>query len=316
VSVKPTDSPSISRRALIAAGALLLAPKARAKGKLKVAVFSKHLQFVQGEELAKAAAGMGFDGVDIALRKGGHIEPATVAKDLPALVATLRNRGLEVPMITTDIADTETPFTEDILKAASELGIRNYRFGMYKWDAAKPYDAQLEAMKPRLAKLAALNAKYGMCAMYHTHSGVGVVGASIWDLWYVMKDLDPNAIGMNFDVAHATIEGGAGGWIDSFKITGKYLRGIAIKDFAWGKDAKGAAQSQWKPIGEGMVKLQQFFGMVAETQFAGPVQMHYEYPLGGANGGKTTLTIPKEEVYSAMKKDLDKTRAMMAQAGL
>ena len=316
MSVKQTKSPLISRRVLLAAGALLLAPKVRAKGKLKVAVFSKHLQFVQGEELAKAAAGVGFDGIDIALRKGGHIEPATVAKDLPALVAILRQHELEVPMVTTDIADTETPFAEDILKAASALGIRNYRFGAYKWDAAKPYDAQLEAMKPRLAKLAALNARYGMCAMYHTHSGVGVVGASIWDLWYLMRDLDPAAIGINFDVAHATIEGGLGGWIDSFKIAGKYLRGIAIKDFAWGKDAKGVAQAQWKPIGEGMVKLPQFFGMVAETPFSGPVQMHYEYPLGGANNGNRTITIPKEDVFAAMKKDLDKTRAMMAQAGL
>ncbi len=306
----------MTRRALLAAGAILLAPRAQAKSKLKVAVFSKHLQFLQGEELAKAAVALGFDGVDITLRKGGHIEPETVAKELPALVGILRKHGLEVPMVSTEIADADTPLTEDILKTASALGIRNYRFGAYKWDAAKAFDVQLEAMKPRLAKLAALNARYGMCGMYHTHSGVGVVGASIWDLWYLMKELDPNAIGMNFDVAHATIEGGLGGWIDSFKITGKYLRGIAIKDFAWSKDAKGVAQSQWKPIGEGMVKLPQFFSMVAATPFAGPVQMHYEYPLGGAQNGKTTLTLPKEEVYAAMKKDLEKTRAMMAQAGL
>jgi sugar phosphate isomerase/epimerase len=308
--------PLISRRGLLASGALLLASSARAKAKLKVAVFSKHLEFVQGEELAQAAAGVGFDGVDIALRSGGHIEPATVARDLPPLVAILRRHGLEVPMVTTAIADTETPFTEDILKAASQLGIRNYRFGAYKWDATKPYDAQLESMKPRLAKLAALNARYGMCAMYHTHSGAGVVGASIWDLWYLMRDLDPAAIGINFDVAHATIEGGLGGWIDSFKITGSHLRGIAIKDFAWKKDAKGIAEAKFTPIGDGMVKLPQFFGILAETPFSGPVQMHYEYPLGGANDGKTTITIPKEDVYAAMKRDLDKTRAMMAQAGL
>ena len=39
-----------------------------------------------------------------------------------------------------------------------------------------------------------------------------------------------------------------------------------------------------------MVKLPQFFGMVAETDFAGPLQIHFEYPLGGANDGKRTLT--------------------------
>jgi sugar phosphate isomerase/epimerase len=296
---------------VLAAGSFLLAAGARAKAKLKLAIFSKHLQFLRGEELANAVAAMGFDGIDIALRPGGHVEPATVAKDLPALVAILRGRGLEVPMVTTGIADAETPYTEDTLKAVSELGIRHYRFGAFKWDAKASYEAQLESMKPRLARLAALNAKYGVCGMYHTHSGAGLVGASIWDLWYMMQDLDPAAIGINYDVGHATIEGGAGGWIDSFKVAGKHVRGIAIKDFAWRN-----GQAEWVPIGEGMVKLPQFFGMVANSSFNGPVQLHYEYPLGGANDGKTKISIPRQEVFAAMKKDLDKTRAMMAQAGL
>src|SRR6266540_3790144 len=112
----------ISRRAMLAGGgALLLSRGASAKPKLKVSIFSKHLQFLQGEDLAKATASIGFDGIDLAVRKGGHVEPATVAKDLPALVAILRKNGLEVPMITTDIADAETPFAEDLLKAASAL---------------------------------------------------------------------------------------------------------------------------------------------------------------------------------------------------
>lgn len=307
---------TISRRAILAGGALLLSRPASAKGKLKVSIFSKHLQFVQGEELAKAAAAIGFDGVDLTVRKGGHVEPAAVANDLPAVVGILRKNGLEVPMITTDIADADTPYAEDILKAASALGIRYYRFGAFKWATDRPFAAQLEAMKPRLAKLAALNAKYQTCAMYHTHSGVGVVGASIWDLWYLMKDLDPKLVGMNYDVGHATIEGGMGGWIDSFKIAGNHVRGIAVKDFAWEKDAKGAWKAQWKPIGDGMVKMSQFFGMVAQTDFAGPLQIHYEYPLGGANNGTRTLTLPKEQVLAAMKKDLDAVRGMLAQAGL
>ena len=306
----------MSRRALLAAGALLLSRPAQARAKLKVSVFSKHLQFVQGEGLADAAAGLGFDGVDITLRKGGHVEPAGVARDLPPLVAAIRKQGLEVPMVTTDIADADTPFAQDILQACAALGIRNYRFGAFKWDADKPYEAQLQAMKPRLAKLAALNARYQMCAMYHTHSGAGVVGASIWDLWYLMRDLDPRAVGVNFDVSHAVIEGGLGGWIDSLKITGDHLRGIAVKDFAWEKDSKGAWQAQWKPIGEGMVKLPEFFGMVAQTPFDGPLQVHFEYPLGGAENGARTLTVPKADVLAAMKQDLARVRGMLAKAGL
>jgi sugar phosphate isomerase/epimerase len=239
-----------------------------------------------------------------------------VSQDLPALAATLKKHGVTVPMITTDIVDAETPYTEDILKTMARLGIRNYRFGGFKWDARQPYDAQLEGMKPRLAKLAALNAKYQACAMYHTHSGVGVVGASIWDLYLLMKDLDPKAMGVNYDVGHATVEGGLGGWIDSFKITGAHVRGIAVKDFLWVQDAKGNWREQWKPIGEGMVRFPQFFAMVAEAGFSGPLQIHYEYPLGGANGGSRKITLPREEVFGAMKKDLVKVRGYLTQANL
>jgi len=64
------------------------------------------------------------------------------------------------------------------------------------------------------------------------------------------------------------------------------------------------------------VKLPQFFGMVAETDFDGPVQLHFEYPLGGANNGARQLTIPRDQVVSAMKKDLTAVRAGLSQAGL
>lgn len=305
----------VSRRAVLAAP-LLFSQSARASQKLKVTIFSKHLQFLAGEELAQAAAEMGFDGLDLTVRKGGHVEPERVEQDLPPLVAAIRRHGLEVPMITTDIVDSATPHTEPILKTMAALKIANYRWGGFKYEGGQPYAAQLEQMKPRIAKLAVLNGRYGACAMYHTHSGTGVVGASIWDLHILLKDLDPKAVGVNYDVGHATIEGGLGGWINSFRITGSHLRGIAVKDFLWGKDAKGNWREQWKPLGEGMVRFPQFFGMVAESGFSGPLQIHYEYPLGGANDGKTKLTVGRDEVFGAMKRDLVKLRGYLAQAGL
>jgi sugar phosphate isomerase/epimerase len=219
-------------------------------------------------------------------------------------------------MITTDVIDAGTPYTEDVLKAASELGVQRYRFGGFKWAPDQPLDAQIEGFKPRLEKLAALNRRYGMCSMYHTHSGVGLVGASIWDLRIIMHGMDPKYMGVNYDIGHATIEGGAGGWIASFRVLGNLVRGIAVKDFIWAKDSKGEWKSEWTPIGEGMVKLDQFFKMVAASDFDGPLQVHYEYPIGGANNGSRKITMPREEVLAMMKKDLIRVRTQMASAGL
>jgi sugar phosphate isomerase/epimerase len=319
------DQPSLSRRkALLGTGAALAAGALQARaaeekksaGKLKVAIFSKHLQFLKGEALARGAAEIGFDGVDLAVRKGGHIEPERVREELPKLVAILRQHGLETPMLTPDIADTQSPHAEDILRTMSELGIRHYRWGGFKYDAARPLAQQLEDLKPRVAKLAELNSRYKASAMYHTHSGIGVVGASIWDLYIVLKEFDPQAVGINYDIGHATVEGGSGGWINSFRITGAHVRGVAVKDFLWGKDAKGNWKAQWTPLGQGMVRLPQFFGMLAASRFAGPLQLHFEYPMGGAESGKTALTIPKEEVSEIMKRDLQRLRGLLKDAAL
>jgi sugar phosphate isomerase/epimerase len=304
--------PDISRRAVLAAGSALLtqprlshaADEKHAKSKLKVAIFSKHLQFLQGDDLAKAAAEMGFDGIDLTVRKGGHVEPERVREELPGLVAIVRRHGLEVPMITTDIVHVETPYAEPILKTMADLGIRNYRWGGLKFSTDQSVAAQLDAMRPRVGKLAALNARYKVCAMYHTHSGAGLVGASIWDLYLLLKDFDPSAVGVNYDIGHATIEGGIGGWINSYRITGPHVRGIAVKDFLWARDAKGLWRPEWKPLGEGMVRFPEFFAMVAASGFSGPVQLHLEYPL------------TRDESLAAMKRDLRKLRGYLSNANL
>jgi len=315
--------PAISRRNLLAGGAALLSRPAPARTaddtaarRLKVAIFSKHLQFLQGEALAKAAADIGFDGIDITVRKGGHVQPERVQQDLPPLVRIIRRHGLGVPMITADIVDAQSPFAADILRTMADLEIRNYRWGGFRYVAGQPYPAQLDRMKPRIAQLAALNSRYHACAMYHTHSGTGVVGASIWDLYILLKDFDPHAVGVNYDVGHAVIEGGVGGWIDSFHITGPHLRGIAVKDFIWARDSTGNWKPQWKPLGEGMVHLPQFFTMVAEAGFAGPLQLHFEYRLGGETNTSGTGVTDPALVFTDMKRDLAKLRGYLAEAHL
>ncbi len=276
-----------------------------------VSIFSKHLQFLQGEALANAAATMGFDGIDLTVRKGGHVEPARVRQDLPELVSIIRDHGLQVPMVTTDIADAGSPFAEDILRTISELGIHHYRWGGFKYDPVIPIPRQLDALKPRVARLAAVNARYHATAMYHTHSGINLVGASIWDLYILLKDFDPKAVAVNYDIGHATIEGGFGGWINSLRVIQSHLRGVAVKDFLWEKDARGNWNPEWKPLGQGMVRFQEFFGMLKASDFAGPLQLHFEYPLGGAENGNRELTVPQSDVFAAMKRDLGKLRSYL-----
>lgn len=292
-------------------------PLAAAPAKLKVCVFSKHFQWTDIKETALMAAQLGFDGVDLTVRKSGHVLPERVADDLPKAVETIRKAGSDLTMITAEIVDARTPHAEAIVKAMKAIGLRDYRWGGFRLLYDKPIPAQLEEYKKRSKELADLNKQYGVCAMYHTHSGLGQVGASIWDLWYILKDLDVNHVGVNYDVGHATVEGGYGGWINSANLTAPMMRGVALKDFKWGKAGKGGWAPQWCAAGEGMVNYPKFFSMLKTNGFQGPVQLHYEYPeLGDAHTGKTNLDIPKEKFIAILKRDLDFVRAGMKTAGL
>ena len=317
---------SVSRREWLAAlgASTALAGAARAQetheasgGPLKICIFSKHFQWTDVTECAAMSRQIGFDGVDLTVRKGGHVLPENVERDLPKAVEIIHKQGLMTPMITAEIIDAKTPHAEAILRTASSLGIHHYRWGGYPYTYDRPIADQLEEMKPRVAGLAELNAKYKMCAMYHTHSGLRQIGAPIWDLWYVMKDMDPRWVGINYDIGHATVEGGFGGWIASAHLVRTLMHGVALKDFKWGQNARGQWAPQWCGAGAGQVNFAAFFEILKQQKFSGPVQLHFEYPgLGGADGGRPKLEIPKDKLAAIMGKDLEYVRGLMRKAQL
>jgi L-ribulose-5-phosphate 3-epimerase len=176
----------VSRRELLAvAGGALAASAAAPAPTPKICIFSKHLVWLSVPDAAQLAAEIGFDGIDLAVRDGGHVEPARAAEDLPAAVETIRKAGLEVPMITSSIVTARSRHAAEVLRTIGSLGIRHYRWGGFPLDAHKSIPAQIDEDRGAVRDLAELNRSFGVCAMYHTHSGPGVLGASIWDLYLV-----------------------------------------------------------------------------------------------------------------------------------
>jgi sugar phosphate isomerase/epimerase len=307
-----------SRRDFLATVASAIAGLATEKRNTpKICIFSKHLQWLGIADAATLAAEAGFDGIDIAVREGGHVTPERAMDDLPKAFETVRRAGLDVPMITSGIVDARSPYAEPVLRTSSTLNIRYYRWGGFPLDAGKSIPQQIEDDKRQVRDLAALNDMFGECAMYHTHSGAGVLGASIWDLYLLLKEFNPNRLGVNFDIGHATIEGGLGGWINSAGLIAPMMRGVALKDFYWERRTNGQWQPRWCPIGEGMVRFVPFFEFLRKLDFSGPIQLHFEYPeLAGANDGKRTIGISRKEFLDIVRRDLVSTRALMIQAGL
>ena len=288
-----------------------------AQPKLKIDAYSRHLQWLRSaDEVADAATEMGYDGVDVTVRPyPGHVDPARVGQELPGFVKAIRKRGLEVVEITTNIADAESPYADEILRAASELGIKYYWWGTFRYAADKPVMQQLDALKPRVAKLAALNAKYSMTSMYHLYSG-NAVGAPVWDILYVLREFDPALVGLHYDIGHMTNAGGNGTWATNLRMAAPYVRGVSVKDSFIEKNAGGAWRVRYVPLGEGNVQLPQFAAILKEIKFSGPVEIQAEYPNVGAENAQDKITLPREQVLGAMKKDLQVLRRAFGAAGL
>lgn len=283
-----------------------------------ISIFSKHLHWLNWTDMAKFAEETGFDGVDLTVRPQGHVEPERVEDDLPRAAEIIRKAGMDIYMITTAVTDAGDPLTEKILKTAGSLGIRHYRTGWLHYDDNKTIEDNLGLLQQKMSELARLNEKYGISGEYQNHSGTGAdgiyFGGAIWDLSGILKNIHSPWLGSQYDIYHATVEG-ANTWPVGLKLIKPYIRTLDIKDFQWTKkDGKWIAETV--PLGEGMVDFKKYFGLLRTLDITGPISIHYEYPLGGAENGAKAITMEREQVRSAMQKDLVTLKTCLREAGL
>lgn len=269
--------------------------------KITVCIFSKHLQFLDYEDMADTIAEIGLDGADLTVRPGGHILPENVEKDLPMAVAAIQKRGLVVPMVTTSINDPDDPITLQILKTASEHGVRYYRMGYFWYSKETEISETILDLRLKIAGLVELNTKYGLHGAYQNHAGE-YLGAPVWDLWMLINGFDPDYIGCQYDIRHATVEGGTS-WPLGLKLMQPFIRTIVVKDFKWEK-INGAWETVNVPLGEGMVDFTRFFGFLKEFGFSGPISMHFEYPFYDDKDTTLTLEQKRKKVIENISSDL------------
>ena len=271
--------------------------------KRPVCAFTKCLQFLNFEQIAEVLARLGFDGADITVRPDGQIGPANVKSELPKAVKSLEKSGVGIPMMVTAVTDADDKLSVETLKTAADSGIKYYRMGWLAYDFSKPMQKNIDIYKNQIEKLAKLNEKIGIHGGYQNHSGLHV-GAPVWDLYDLLKDVNPEYLGVQYDIRHATTEAGYS-WMLGMKRIEPWIRTICIKDFVWGKTDNGEWKHENVPLGEGMVKFDEFLKEYASLKVEAPISMHFEYDLGGAEAGKREISMDPEKIYTMMKKDLD-----------
>ncbi len=237
---------------------------------IPVAFFEKPLELLSADELAGQLAAIGFDGVEATVREGGRIEPERAKDELPALVETLKESDLKVLVVAGSISRSDQAYAEETLRTAALLGIKRYRLSKFQYDLKKPVIPQLDALKPQLRDLAAINRELGLTAVYQNHGGETNVGGQVWDLHYLMKDFDPREVAVAYDIRHAMVEG-ISAWKINFHLIRHWIQAAYVKDFVFEK-----AQAVNVPMGTGLVG-DDFYQSLKQTAFRAPVSLHVPY---------------------------------------
>ncbi len=309
------------RRALAAIAAAALAPDARPQaaaekdGGPKAGViqpprampmicgFSQNLAKVPYPELGVIAQQIGYEGIDLTVMEGGHVNPRITNVDLVRAIESVRGPGLEVPMITTTLTTINEPTAYAILAITGHTQVHLYRLGFWPYGfnrSVSPSDIprRLAQVRSDLNGLINYGRSATMAAMFPNRAGA-YVGEAVWDTQTIIADMDPQWIGYYFDPSQATAEGGVGGWEVALRLALPRLKAVAVQDFTWIKSGN-AWKMQMCPMGEGVVDWPSFFGILAQARFTGPLSIHMEYH-------------PQDEPM-AMTKDIEFVRKQMQTA--
>jgi L-ribulose-5-phosphate 3-epimerase len=269
-------------------------------------LFSKHLPDLDWRALGRTVRGLGFGGVDLTVRPGGHVLPERVADDLPAAVTAIREEGGDVPLITTALLSSEDRAARPTFEAAGRLRVPFVKPGYYRYEF-RDVRAELSRVGDQLRSLIRLAAENGVAIGFHNHSGN--VGGPVWDIATILDTVDARHAGYYFDVRHAVVEGGDVGWRVASHLVLPRLKLIAVKDFYWEKVPGKGWRMRNCPLGEGMVNWPEFMKILANGRFQGPVSLHIEYDIPGA-----TRTAIQENTLAAAGRDLAFLRARIQEA--
>lgn len=288
---------------------LFAAGSSPAADKLKVHIFSKHLQFLNYKDLAQAAAEMGFDGIDLSVRPKGHVLPERVEEDLPKAVEEMKKVGLAPSLMTTAVNDADNLTDKTLLSTAAKLGFKYYRMNWYAYPENQSIPDSLIAFGKRVNGLGKLNRELGLKGYYQNHSGLSA-GSNIFEIYEMIKDADNEFMGAQYDIRHAMVEGSQS-WENGLRLIQPRIKALTVKDFKWNNGKENVVDV---PLGDGIINFKQYFKLIKQYKVHVPVTLHIEYPLGGAEKGNTEIKIDRNEVFTAMKKDLKKLHELWEEA--
>jgi sugar phosphate isomerase/epimerase len=233
-------------------------------------IFPKFLAHLGVPQLAAAVRAVGLDTTNLVVRDGFWVSRSSFAEDLPKFMRAIRDEGLEVRFATAGFSADEMLDDSSLLARLAEHGIRDVRMDYFR-NTGDPR-AAFEAARRKLAQLVPICQQYRIRVVYQVHHRMLI--SSAWSAWELVKDLPPDAVGVELDPGNQSFEGFEA-WDKSIRLLGEHLVAAGIKDSRVWRDesAKHEPDKGWRrawcPIDEGVTDWHDFAAVCASSNFAG-----------------------------------------------
>ena len=264
-----------------------------------VCLYSKVLVKVGYIDLPMSVQALGFDGVDLSVEADGHVVPEKAPNQLMPALEACTGIGLDVPMITTGLTKAQEKDAQEVLGLATYIGVPYFRPGHWKCTGSVQIEMQLPYVQRDIANMAQLGRYTKMAMGVHNYMD-GTEGAAVADINRVIRPIDPQWVGYDFDVAYAIREGGDAGFDGPLAVALPRLKMVTVRDFKWTQAEGGPRVAKPCPLGDGVVDFAKLFAALAKARFAGPVTLPVDHsPAGELDAVKHDLAFVRKQIKAA-----------------
>ena len=273
---------------VVPSGSVAAAEFARANPKPEYHAFSRVFQFMKDPyKVAEFLRSCGYDGVEWTVRPDGFLPPdqVTVAS-MKRLRDAAAKGGIKADNIVVNFLRGDDPGAAEVAMAAKEAGFVSFRGGYFRYDRAKTHRQNMDVFRSGFDSLEILARRSGLRACYQNHSTynkkIPLLGSLVWDLYEVVKDHDPEYIGIQYDPMHVRAEGGPS-WDHTLGAVAPWIDIVCLKDFHYSLDATG---KDWKrelvPAGKGIVDFAEVKRLMDLESVKPRYTVHYDYDFPSA----------------------------------
>jgi hypothetical protein len=295
-------------------------------------LWSRHLQWVStqaqtvsdpygvGVLVGQYALESGYSAVGLTVRDGGHVQPENTATHLPGMLRGIRSTGcicdhigatdINPPVDPEDISWITSQRVYEVLSVAAANGIKRYRCGNRGFPSnifGDAMHAQLEGLRTNHQRLAEINEQYGLNALYHTQTSIGV---TVWEFvrvlqgpmprretgnsrhvrWIGSPPISPFLVGLNFAIGHVGREMPIAGWQTALRYAMPYVRGLALHGPQINRNAStGQLQNTVVPAAQSHINFTTMFSLLRQGGYNGAAEAQIEHSIVGANGTSVSL---------------------------